>query len=80
MNITEQNFIILFVGRIVKDKGINELIEAFINVEDIHPQARLFLIGDYEENLNPISIKNRNYIEKHNTIIKTGFKKAFKKV
>jgi len=75
VDLTENNFIIMFVGRIVKDKGIDELIEAFINVENIHPEARLLLIGDYEEKLDPISERSRNYIEKRNTIINTGFKK-----
>lgn len=45
------DFIYGFVGRITKDKGINELLEAFYKIND---GAKLFLIGNIEdeENLN----------------------------
>jgi len=79
INIKKHNFIILFVGRIVSDKGINELIQAFINVEKGHPEIRLLLIGDYEEDLDSISSKSKRYIENNNKIIKTGFKKDVRK-
>ena len=47
-------FTFLFVGRIVRDKGINELIEAFVRLNVEFPDTRLLLVGFYEENLDPI--------------------------
>lgn len=47
-------FTFIFVGRIVGDKGINELIEAFIHLLNAHQNSRLLLVGKYEENLDPI--------------------------
>lgn len=47
-------FTFLFVGRIVGDKGINELIEAFIKLLSKHNNIRLLLVGPYEESLDPI--------------------------
>lgn len=50
---TDTDFIFGFVGRITRDKGINELLEAFFRLED---DSRLFLIGDLEDDgaLDPI--------------------------
>ena len=42
----ETDFIFGFVGRITRDKGINELLEAFFRLED---GSRLFLIGGIED-------------------------------
>ena len=50
----EGKFTFIFVGRIVGDKGINELIEAFTMLHDKYPQTRLVLVGKYEENLDPV--------------------------
>ena len=47
-------FKFIFVGRIVKDKGINELIEAFVKINNIYPKTKLTLIGKYEKDLDPI--------------------------
>lgn len=47
-------FTFIFVGRIVGDKGINELIEAFLELLKVHNNIRLFLVGNYEQDLDPI--------------------------
>ena len=49
------SFIFLFVGRIVGDKGINELVEAFVRLNEKYPETRLWLVGTYEEQLDPVS-------------------------
>jgi len=48
---SEGQFIFLFVGRIAKDKGIFDLIEAFMEVSQENPQARLWIVGPDEEGL-----------------------------
>lgn len=48
-------FVFTFVGRIVGDKGINELVEAFTLLHDKYPQTVLRLVGRYEKNLDPVS-------------------------
>ena len=65
-------FTFLFVGRIVRDKGINELCEAFERLSEITP-ARLLLVGQYEDNLNPISEKSREIIEQNDAIEFVGW-------
>lgn len=56
-------FTFLFVGRIVRDKGINELAKAFQQLSKKHPEARLLLVGNYEEALDPVSDETRQIIE-----------------
>jgi glycosyltransferase involved in cell wall biosynthesis len=55
---------LLFIGRMVKDKGIEELIEVFGKIEKTY-NIQLILIGPYEIDLDPISEEARNVI-KHN--------------
>jgi glycosyltransferase involved in cell wall biosynthesis len=40
------NITIGFVGRLIKEKGIMNLLEAFKNLSQPHPEARLKIIGD----------------------------------
>lgn len=68
-----EKFTFLFVGRIVRDKGINELVEAFNKLSQT-VDARLLLIGPYEDTIDPISEHSRELIEKNPTIESLGAK------
>jgi glycosyltransferase involved in cell wall biosynthesis len=48
---SQDHFNFLFVGRIARDKGIYDLIEAFIGISQENPKARLWIIGPDEEGL-----------------------------
>ena len=52
----ESLFTFVTVGRIVRDKGINEMIVAFQKLKKMEKNVRLILIGDYEDQLDPISV------------------------
>jgi glycosyltransferase involved in cell wall biosynthesis len=56
-------FTFVFVGRIVGDKGINELVEAFIRLLQEKYETRLILVGPYEENLDPVSTLTKERID-----------------
>lgn len=71
--IDKKDFVITFVGRIVKDKGINELIEAFVALSKKYNNLKLLLVGDYEEHLNPIKNENKILIDSLDSIITVGF-------
>lgn len=47
-------FTFLFVGRLVSDKGINELVQAFSRLHNEVPETRLVLVGAYEPHLDPL--------------------------
>lgn len=71
-------FTFVFVGRIVGDKGINELVQAFVNLinkkseqgEEI--KSRLILVGPYEDNLDPVASKTRHLIDTVPEILSVG--------
>ena len=46
-------FTFCFVGRMVRDKGINELIHVFIRLYQENTQIRLLLVGSFEKDLDP---------------------------
>ncbi|MEG1581067.1 MAG: glycosyltransferase family 4 protein [Bacteroidaceae bacterium] len=50
----DEIFTFIFVGRIVGDKGMNELMEVMERLKNEHVNCRLLIIGRYEENLDPV--------------------------
>jgi glycosyltransferase involved in cell wall biosynthesis len=70
----ESKFTFLFVGRIVRDKGINELVGAFKKLYSEYPDIRLLLVGPYEDNLDPISQESRDAISAYKDIEAVGKK------
>ena len=63
-------FTFVFVGRIVGDKGINELIEAFKRLEP--NSAKLILVGRFEDKLDPVKLETKQEIEVNPNIVCTG--------
>lgn len=60
-------FTFIFVGRIVRDKGINELIAAFDKLSQEH-KVRLLLVGTFEDALDPVSESTKKIIEGNSSI------------
>lgn len=73
LNIQSSDFIFIFVGRLVGDKGINELVKAFDVFQVNHPNCKLLLVGDYEEQLDPIEQETVKVIQTNPNIISVGF-------
>lgn len=65
-------FVFLFVGRIVHDKGIDELVVAFKKINEQFPHTRLLIVGPDESQLDPISDESQKYIEESNVIYAAG--------
>lgn len=65
----------IFVGRIVREKGMNELVEAFVKLNQEYPKTRLLLVGPYENDLDPVSSKTKNLIETCPSIEAVGSQK-----
>ena len=61
-------FTFIFVGRIVGDKGINELVAAFQQLNAEIPLTRLLLVGYYETELDPVSEATRDTIKQNSNI------------
>ncbi len=57
LKVKDDDLIIGYAGRLTKDKGINELIEAFESLSFDHERIKLLLIGDFEEG-DPLEPEN----------------------
>lgn len=68
-----QDVAFCFVGRLVRDKGIQELAEAFTRLSQRYPSVKLFLLGHFEDELDPISDQHKKLINNNPAIIATGF-------
>lgn len=64
----DNDFIILAVGRLVKDKGIEELVTAFLDSK-ISERSKLVLLGSFEQELNPIDEEIVRKIKDHPRIV-----------
>jgi glycosyltransferase involved in cell wall biosynthesis len=62
----------VFVGRLVADKGINELVEAFDIVSRNRNDVRLVLVGGQETKLDPLTDKTLATIEANENIVAVG--------
>ena len=73
---TDGVFTFLFVGRIVRDKGINELVKAFQHLHSHNLNTKLWLVGAYEDSLDPISNETRQIIADNEGIEAVGVKRG----
>lgn len=68
----ESVFSFVFVGRLVGDKGINELVEAFSRLNREHPETRLVLVGPEEKKIDPIQPETAAEIDRNPAIDAVG--------
>ncbi|QED36538.1 glycosyltransferase family 4 protein [Antarcticibacterium arcticum] len=73
LGIPENDIVFIFIGRLVSEKGINELVTAFQNLNAEIKNTALLLVGPLEEELDPLSTHTLNLIEDHKKIITTGY-------
>lgn len=68
-------FTFIAIGRLVGDKGINELVESFCRLNKEFPDTRLILVGPYEPELDPIKPETAKAIEDNPNIEAVGSQK-----
>ena len=73
LKIDQDDFVFLFIGRLVGDKGINELVAAFEQLATKTPKLKLLLVGPQEPALDPLKQVTLNTIDKNPNIISTGY-------
>lgn len=76
LNIQPDDFVFVFVGRIVSDKGINELIKAFSELQTVENKPagiKLLLVGGLENDLDPLNPEILAEINQNKDIISVGF-------
>lgn len=73
LGIAKEDFVFVFLGRLVKDKGINELISAFKNLNNRMQNTKLLLLGAYEKELDPLLPITTEEIQNNQNIITAGW-------
>lgn len=68
-------FTFIVIGRLVGDKGINELVKAFYRLNQELPDTRLVLVGPYEPDLDPLKPETIKAIEENPGIVAVGSQK-----
>jgi glycosyltransferase involved in cell wall biosynthesis len=71
--IRKEAFTFCFIGRLVRDKGINELVKAFDELYRINPAVCLLLVGPLEQELDPVEPEVLQMILHHSGISSVGF-------
>ena len=66
-------FIFCFVGRLVKDKGINELVQSFVEINKAYQYVKLLLVGPFERELDPLFSETEREIQNNPDIFSVGF-------
>ncbi|AQL55902.1 glycosyltransferase family 4 protein [Abyssicoccus albus] len=64
----EDNIILGYIGRIVKDKGIGDIVKVFKEVSKKYNNVKLLIIGTFEEG-DPIDNKDKEYLINNPNII-----------
>lgn len=72
LGIAPEDFVFIFVGRLVGDKGINELIAAFQKLNETQFSAKLLLVGSQEADLDPLQPQTLTHINANPNIIAVG--------
>jgi glycosyltransferase involved in cell wall biosynthesis len=73
LKIPQEHFLYIFVGRLVKDKGINELIATFSKISETNGNVSLLLVGPFENDLDPLKQETIQVIKNHPNIYTVGY-------
>lgn len=68
LNIAVDDLVFCFVGRMVTDKGINEMIAAFCRLHKLRSHVKLLLVGPFENELTPVDKDTEETILHHTDI------------
>ncbi len=68
----KDKFTFIVIGRLVGDKGINELVEAFDSLNKELPETRLILVGSYEPELDALKPETIRMIDGNPAIEAVG--------
>lgn len=78
LGIGGDDFVFLFVGRVVGDKGVNELVAAFDNVAKNHEGVHLIVVGGEEIALDPLRAETKRVMSANKRIHTVGYRENVK--
>lgn len=75
-NIGPDDIVFSFVGRVVRDKGIGELVEAFQRCREKLPSNRkvfLLVVGPLEQELDPLEPEDLHFLTEDDQVVLAGY-------
>ena len=75
LNISKEDIVFVFIGRIVRDKGINELVAGFNFLSEKNSNCKLILVGPRENHLDPLLPETEALIKANKQILAVGMQK-----
>lgn len=73
LGIPEKDYTYIFVGRMVKDKGLNELVHVFEKISNKKANVSLLLVGPFEDDLDPLLPSTMDIINTSKKIFCVGY-------
>jgi len=73
LEIPDDALVVMFVGRLTRDKGISELVAAFEQLSRTHPRIHLVLVGPFEPDRDPLPVHTLDLLKRHSRIRTVGF-------
>jgi len=78
LKIKYNDIVFIFIGRMVKDKGLNELVFAFNELAKMNPNCKLILVGPREDHLDPLTAETEITIRDNKQISAVGMQRDIK--
>lgn len=75
LGIADDEFAFVFIGRIVRDKGMDELAEAMMKLQRSKRVCKLILVGWFEKEKRGITEIHENFFRNNNIVTYVGYKK-----
>lgn len=73
LNLKEDDFVFIFIGRIVRDKGMNELTVCMKRFKAEKKNVKLLLVGRFESKLDPLNADNEEFLRSDPNIHFLGY-------
>ena len=73
LGLRPEDFAFIFIGRIVGDKGMNELTAAMRRLVREQPDCKLILVGRFESELDPLQPENEAFLKESPAVCYVGY-------
>ena len=75
LNLSKDDFVFIFIGRIVGDKGMNELSDSMKRFQKEGKNVKLLLVGRFETDLDPLKSDNEDFLRNNTNVHFVGYQR-----
>lgn len=73
LGLSRDDFVFVFIGRIVRDKGMNELASSLKALQQTCSYIKFLLVGRFETNMDSLSSENESFLKNSQNVIYVGY-------